>query len=287
MNPLALQYSPEQIAILRQSVREHTLRQSPYVRQPNFIKLSDADVLLLFRLYDQLFFNSELHALVVEKTDTPLRLLVSTAMTSAGGKTTRYRRRSMIGTVTTSYQIAIAGRLLFNSFTSRTSIGRPVHVSGHACSDRLDAMMRIMEHELIHLLELLTFGSSSCSKTRFMTLAQRLFGHAHATHGLVTTREHAATVHQLHTGQQVQFSHHGKLYHGFINRIAVRATVLVADARGQRYTNGQSYLKFYLPLSRLKALPQPAIAQPAGRLANRSDLIGADLPGRSVASSRT
>jgi hypothetical protein len=163
-----LQYSPDRIADLRQQVRGRMLSESPYARQPNFIRLSAADLVLLYRLYDQLFFTTALQPLVMEKTGRPLALKVSGAMTSSGGRTLRVRHRDRAGITHTHYEIAISARLLFNSFKDND---RPIHVSGQLCADRLDAMMRIMEHELVHLIEMLTFGDSSCKKTRFLTIA--------------------------------------------------------------------------------------------------------------------
>lgn len=257
MSLIALQYSAEEIAALRAQVRDRLLREAPYVRQGNFIKVSDADVLLLFRLYDQLFLGNQLHALVVANTGVPLKLKVSGAMSSAGGKTTRYRQRRRDGSVQTSFVIAMAGRLLLNSFREGD---RPIHVSGHLCTDRVDAMMRIMEHELVHLIEMLTFGDSSCKRTRFMTLANRLFGHSHPTHGLVTLPERAAAS-GLRPGQQVEFSHDGVRHRGLLNRVGVRATVLVPDRRGRRYSDGVHYAKFYVPTARLKLVAAEALAR--------------------------
>jgi hypothetical protein len=248
MSLVAVEYQPEEIARLRASIRERMFREAPYVRRGDFTKAADQDVLLLFRLYDELFFRGELHPLVMQKSGVPLKLKISSAMTSAGGKTTRYRQRMPDGSLRTWYQIAIAGRLLLNSFRPGD---RTIHVSGQECTDRLDAMMRIMEHELIHLLEMLTFGNSSCSRTRFMTLARRIFGHVHPKHGLITMREYAATKHQLRAGEQVEFRFDGRTLRGLLNRVGVRATVLVPDPRGRRYSDGQHYTKFYVPLARL------------------------------------
>jgi hypothetical protein len=255
MSIATLQYSPQRSAELRQQVRARMLAESPYARQPNFIRLSDPDLLLLYRLYDELFFAGALQPLVIEKTGRPLSLKVSLAMTSSGGRTTRTRRRLRSGVLQTHYEIAISARLLFNSFKQDD---RPIHVSGQFCTDRLDALMRIMEHELVHLIEMLTFGESSCKQTRFLTIADRLFGHTHAHHRLVTAQERAATDHQLRVGDEVEFTLEGKALRGRLNRITTRATVLVPDERGQRYTDGKYYARYYVPLARLKrANPTP------------------------------
>jgi hypothetical protein len=249
MSVATLQYSLERIAELRQQVRARMLADSPYVRQANFIRLSEADLLMLYRLYDELFFAGAIQPLVMEETGRPLALKVSNAMSSSGGRATRARRRLRSGVLQTHYEIAISARLLFSSFREDD---RPIHVSGQLCADRLDAMMRIMEHELIHLIEMLTFGESSCKQTRFLTIAERLFGHTHAHHRLITARERAATEHQLHVGDEVEFSFEGKTLRGRLNRVTTRATALVPDERGQRYTDGNHYARYYVPLARLR-----------------------------------
>jgi hypothetical protein len=50
----------------------------------------------------------------------------------------------------------------------------------------------------------------------------------------------------------VRFSFEGVQHTGIVNRISKRATVLVEDNRGVRYTNGKRYAKFYVPLQSLK-----------------------------------
>ena len=251
MNLLALQFSPEQIAAHRLTIRQRMLAEAPCVRQPDFIRLADTDIALLFRLYDQYFFASQLHPLLSAKTNSNLRFRSSGAMSSSGGKATRFRQRQPDGTLATWYEIAISAKLLFASFRDPQ---RAIHVSGHLCTDRLDAMQRIMEHEIIHLAELLTFGKSSCSRSRFMTLAQRIFAHSHPRHRLVTPRERAATQYQLQVGQSVEFPFQGQTRRGFVNRLGTRATILCPDSSGQRYSDGHYYAKFYVPLACLRPL---------------------------------
>ncbi len=52
----------------------------------------------------------------------------------------------------------------------------------------------------------------------------------------------------------VSFKHEGKTFIGKVNRITRRATVLVADAQGQKYDDGKCYRKFYVPLSSLQTI---------------------------------
>lgn len=188
---------------MRSAVRTRLLGEAPYVRHANFTTLGTQDLRLLFRLYDEIFFTDQLQPMVMQHCGRPLQFRVSRAMTSAGGKTIWSKVRGK----TISFEIAISTSLLFNSFRDDA---RPIHVSGQLCSDRVDALMRVMEHEIVHLLEMLTFGKSSCSQTRFLTIAGRLFGHTHPRHGLVTARENAHRQHDIRVGQQVSFRFQGR-----------------------------------------------------------------------------
>ncbi|MEI8198352.1 MAG: SprT-like family protein, partial [Phycisphaerae bacterium] len=187
---------------------------------------------------------------VMEKTGHPLCFRLSSTMVRAGGKTLLYARRGPDGKRQFHYEIAIGSRLLFNTFRD---IQRPVAVCGLVCSDRLQAMQRIMEHEIIHLTELVRWGQSSCKADRFKGLAQQIFGPGGTTHDLVTAREVAATQHNLKVGVIVKFDYDGQKHVGVVNRIHHRATVLVESEVGMRYSNGKKYQKFYVPLGRLRA----------------------------------
>ena len=52
-------------------------------------------------------------------------------------------------------------------------------------------------------------------------------------------------------GSRVQFEYEGRLYSGIVNRVTKRATILVEDPGGLRYSDGKRYTKFYIPLDHL------------------------------------
>ena len=104
-------------------------------------------------------------------------------------------------------------------------------------------MQRILEHELIHLAEMLVWEDSNCEGDRFQAIAHRLFGHTEHKHELVTQHERAAKKFNIRVGTMVSFKHEGKTFIGKVNRITRRATVLVADAQGQKYDDGKCYRK--------------------------------------------
>jgi hypothetical protein len=52
----------------------------------------------------------------------------------------------------------------------------------------------------------------------------------------------------------VRFRFDGAEHTGIVNRISKRATVLVEDEAGVRYSNGKHYSKFYVPVQMLEAV---------------------------------
>jgi hypothetical protein len=248
MDVLAIENSPETIAAKTAAIHQALLATSPRITQANFTVIGPDDLLSLLDHYDRSFFGGWLGQAVRAKTAGPTRVRLSGGMTRAGGKTTRYRTVTPRGEKL-RYEIAIAHRMLFMTFGE---IDRPVTVCGLPCGDRLQALQRIIEHEIIHLVEMLVWDESSCSGIRFKKLASRIFGHTDTHHALVTPREHAAVRHGIRVGSQVEFDFEGRLLSGRVNRIHRRATVLVEDDRGLQYSDGRRYAKIYVPLALLR-----------------------------------
>ena len=239
---------PEQVAAKSATVREGIIRASDNLKQPNFERISTQDLARLFWLYDRTFFRGLLAEAAKRNSGQALVFRLSSTMTRASGKTFLYRRRMPDGKVRANYEIAVASRMLFMTFNQAD---RPVEVCGLVCKDRLEALQRIMEHEIIHLAELVTYGRSRCSSQRFKELAANIFGHAGTKHDLVTPREHAAVQHGIRVGSVVSFEFDGRQLTGRVNRVNRRATVLVEDAGGRPYSDGKKYQKFYVPLKGL------------------------------------
>jgi hypothetical protein len=146
------------------------------------------------------------------------------------------------------YEIAVAIGILFDGFDRND---RQVTVCGLDCASRLDAMQRIFEHEIVHLIELLCWSRSDCSEPRFQGIAARLFRHRAHTHDLVTRRERAADS-GIRIGSHVSFVVEGQRLTGLVNRITRRATVLVEHDGGRRYSDGRTYVAYYVPLNMLE-----------------------------------
>jgi hypothetical protein len=247
---LGLRYTREQIAAKNEQIRQEIFRTSKSVTSANFEKIDAKDLEQLFDLYDERFLNGWLRNAIASAAGSSLSFRLSSAMARAGGRTIRRSRRLRNGAITRQYEIAIATRILFMNFRHDQ---RPVTVCGLVCIDRLAALQRIMEHEILHLTEFLMWGRSSCNQSRFKLMAKNIFAHAASRHDLVTSVEMAAKQHSVSIGSRVQFEFDGRQLAGIVNRIHHRATVLVESKEGQPYQNGKRYLKFYIPLPMLRA----------------------------------
>ena len=264
---LSMHNPPEYVAAQTAAIHQAILRESDNLKQPNFESIGTEDLARLFDLYDRAFFNGSLAQSAQEQTGQPLVFRLSSTMTRAGGKTILYRRRISGGQVQAHYEIAVASRMLFMTFRHASSAygeislcgrrrgqaERPVAVCGLTCKNRLEALQRILEHEIIHLAELVTYGKSGCGGRRFKELAASIFGHAGTKHALVTPMEHAAAQHGIGVGSLVCFDFEGRRLVGRVNRAHSRATVLVEDANGLPYLDGKKYQKFYVPFGMLSS----------------------------------
>ena len=225
-------------------IGESLLSKSRSLRKPDFTAIHADDLATLFDAYDHAFFRGGCREAL---GSLRLDFRISTRMTRAGGKTFRYTPRNG----TQWFEIAVSAPLLFQTFRD---VDRHVTVCGRRCDNRLEALQRIFEHELIHLVELLAWDNSECSARRFQSIASRLFSHQAHTHNLITQSERAAAQFGLRPGSRVRFRFEGAEFVGVLNGVTKRATGLVESPRGERYSNGRRYLKFYVPLEELTAL---------------------------------
>lgn len=215
----------------------------------NFQRISKQDLERMAEAYDRQFFKG-LCLPLARSYGMSFRL--SSRMTRAGGKTTRtVFRGTRAKPSRTHYEIALSTSLLFQSFRGQ---GDTIRVCGHDCTDRLTAMQRIVEHEMVHLSEMLAWIQSDCSAGRFQTIARNMFGHTEHRHELITQQERAATEFNIRAGARVAFPYEGTVLQGIVNRITRRATILVEDLRGVRYSNGKRYLKYYVPIHQLRPI---------------------------------
>ena len=243
------------IADRTRRIGEGLLADSPHVREPNFTQIHTADLNRLFAAYDGRFLDGLCGRILGPDR---LRFRLSRRMTRAGGKTTRIETPRGAP----RFEIAVATTILFDGFGEDD---REVTACGLPCANRLEALQRIFEHELVHLAEWLCWGESHCGRSRFQGIARRLFLHRAHTHQLITRSERAARD-GIVVGSRVIFAFRGRPLTGRVNRITKRATVLVEDSRAPRWSDGRRYARYYVPLDQLRLVdPAPARTPKKGR----------------------
>ncbi|MCA9175500.1 MAG: hypothetical protein KDB14_13540 [Planctomycetales bacterium] len=241
---------PTEQTTLSREVQEIALRQSRYLDGANFRSIHPEDLRRLFELYDDRYFDGACRQAVGK---APLSFRLSPRMTSAGGKTVREETTRPGRPSIVKYEIVISTTLLFQTFHD---VDRPVSVTGLMCQNRFEALQRIFEHELVHLMEMVVWVHSSCAQSRFQSIARRFFGHREHTHQLITPKERAVAKFNIRPGDAVEFTFEGRRLKGFVNRITKRATVLVESPTGRPYTDGKSYEKYYVPVASLRRRPK-------------------------------
>lgn len=214
---------------------------SPWIDEPNFTAIHPDDLAFLFKAYDRRFLKGFARGRLAPGA---LVFRLSSRMTRSGGQTSR--RVRVDGAV--DYEIAVSSEILFNGFADDDP---PVSVAGIPCANRLEALQRIFEHEIVHLVEYLRTGESNCGASPFQELAHRLFRHRNHTHKLITRVERAAQ-RGIRVGSRIAFRYKGERLIGRVNRVTKRATVLVEDPDGDRYSDGGRYRKYYVPLAALE-----------------------------------
>ena len=239
--------SPEEA--IQQRVRQihhWLLTHSRYIREANYTVIHPEDLELLFKAYDEHFFAGLCRRALDGRK---LRFRLSPRMTKAGGATARL----VTAAGETFYEITVASSMLFEGF-GRTD--RRITVCGLECENRLEALQRIFEHEMVHLVEQLCWQTSNCAAPRFQDIARRHFLHRAHTHKLITRRERAAQS-GIRVGSRVSFLFEGHPLTGRVNRLTKRAIVLVEDPEGERFLDGRRYRKFYVPIIHLELKGEP------------------------------
>lgn len=118
----------------------------------NFTIISSKQLIKLFHLIDKHMFENHLNSLLTyEKHKVTFR--VSQRMTSRAGQLLTDLRKP------NEHELAISSYLLFKTFSNQHNIllesevgERQIKVNGIECHNRLDCLLRIVEHEIIHLI---------------------------------------------------------------------------------------------------------------------------------------
>jgi len=190
----------------------------------------------MLRLYDALFFSGALSARLPS-----LCITLSSRMTSSAGK--------FICTRGPFRRIKYAEIRMSSDFLFRLENG-PFELNGLSVDTPQEAFLIVFEHELCHAIETLFFGETSHS-SRFLSIANGLFGHTATRHRLPTRRQ-AAFDTGLTVGSRVSFPYQNNSLFGVVTYIGKMATVMVPSHRGDyQDKNGHRYTKYRVPLSKL------------------------------------
>ena len=243
------QHDPAALDRTFRQVHDQVLAQSAYLNQAsNFTRIGSNDLVRMFDLYDNLLLNGLVRS-TVESQGSKLEFALSRRLTRSGGQTKRTRPSKSKAFAAARYEIAVSVPVLFATFSE---VDRPIRACGRLCYNRLEALQRIMEHEMLHLAEMLCWDRSNCSAKRFKGLALNVFGHTESHHQMITPQERAIVHFGVKPGARVMFDWEGRRLFGVVNSIRRRVTVLVPSPNGIPYSDGHRYEKFYVPVERLK-----------------------------------
>jgi len=241
----AIRYSAAEINNKRAAVRSALLAQSGNISGGEIGRIATADLSLLFGLYDAVFLKGYFQSRFRGK----ITFSLSTRMTRNAGKLTYPRNIKTLPADEEKYDLKIGTDFFFKYY----QLNREKVVNGIKTTDALQALQLVFEHELCHLIEMHCYRESSCRRERFQAMAQNIFGHTECYHQLPSNSEIAGSRYGFHAGDRVRFKHDDTEYSGFIYRINKRATVMVPDKEGlYQDQQGNSYSKWYVPLSRLE-----------------------------------
>ncbi len=235
-------YAPEKILRLRKLIAKQFQQETDTVSDGHIQTFRDADVQRLFLLYDSLFFQSYFQL----NGPQDICFHYNGRLTSSAGLTKASHPSRRTNPLHWHYDISLSKPLL-NSFHRPAA---SITVNGIAPITQLEAMQLVLEHELCHVIEFISYGNSNCHAGRFRALAMQLFGHTDVVH----TLRGAATVQTtFEIGETVCFQWKSVPHYGVIARITKRATVMVPDRAGDyEDRTGQRYRKYYVPLANLQ-----------------------------------
>ena len=190
-------FERDQIDRWQNEIHEQTLALSRTIDRPNFTRVGRDDLVRMIRMYDDRFFGGKI---LPTAGAEGLSFGLSSRMTRVAGKlVTHYSDGNHQGR--RQFELVLSSTLLFQTFED---VDRSVEVTGRRCRDRLEAMQRVAEHELVHLVEMLIWNDGNCSEARFQSIAHRYFAHTDYRHDLITQRERALMKFNIRVGDQVR-----------------------------------------------------------------------------------
>ena len=194
------------------------------------IKLSTLDAML--SAYDTTFFQGTLR-----RAYGTLSVTLSSRLISSAGKFVYARSRDK--------RMIKAEIRMSSDFLTRLSCG-PYSLNGLTVRTPQEAFLIVFEHELCHALETALYGETGHS-ARFLSLANRFFGHTLTTHSLPTRKAQAAQC-GICVGALCSFYYKERLFSGRITYVGKTVTVMVQSSTGEyRDRCGRRYTKYRVP----------------------------------------
>lgn len=245
MDILRIVYPQEVIETKRKYILNRFKSSSSNIKTDIIETISSHDLHLLFKLYDEVFFDSWFQSHYMGQ----LKFSFSRRMTRSAGMTLCPKNIKSTKPEDLTMEIRIGIDFFFNYKLAQGS----KLVCGIETNTPMEALQLVFEHELCHVIEFINYHSSKCSGEGFKTMAKNLFGHQGSHHALPSPRDIAIQKYGFKVGDKVTFIMNGKKLHGVIHNITKRATVMVKDKKGIMIDDkGNRYTKYYVPLSMLK-----------------------------------
>ncbi|MCL2064578.1 MAG: SprT-like domain-containing protein [Candidatus Cloacimonetes bacterium] len=188
-----------------------------------FSKPEIVDLEYLFSLYDKYFFAGKL------AENFNIILKYSNKLTRSAGLLKYAKRKSEVN-------ISVSYPLIFVAYIRKPN--RYI-VNGETCKDPIEALMRVLEHEIAHLIEFVIYGTSNCNNANFMKIAYDLFGHTENKHLLGIELYCSNENFLIKKGDIVSFTYYGKIYTGMVVNIKKNIAISVDGLYGTK--------KYYVP----------------------------------------
>jgi len=231
-----------------------------FKNKPNFSSLSEKQLRRAYELIDEHLMGGNLGRLL-RKEGRQLTFRVAPRMTSRAGQLLTEQAHPK------KHELAISSTLLCRTFSQdQAAVSRIIVVNGYQCLDRASALLRVLEHEMIHLLFCCEAMPEACRKQGhhgelFRKTVAQLFGHTDFRHDLVTPREQASVVNGVEAGCTVRFTLGRETLDGRVNRVTKRATILVScnnkHPEAREFSDGKHYRKFFIPVEHCMVLKRP------------------------------
>ena len=194
--PVTSNYTPLYILYLRQSIHDAITKtylggNANFEQIPNILQV-------VFQMYDQMFFGNRLSE-IMRQNNINLTLTYGNKLTKTGGYCDRQG---------CNYTIKLSQPIILGTFRH----GEKSHTAnGLQCNDRLECLLNVFEHELIHFIIGITHGhvkKDPVYKSHgnyFQQLVRAYFGHTEYKHALNQDIETAGKREDFTVGDLVSY----------------------------------------------------------------------------------